>query len=728
MREGVNMAEQKKGGEAQSLQTPSISYDNSNSKGNGKLSNNQIVRNKFSYFNTQSDDYLDNLTPEKNVTLLDVFEYVRTDNGRDNTSHDMVKIQGTFRKAHDSTIISTSGLMQFEIKCSSEFVDKLKSDLINVKDIDVLMVFKNRANDGLNVIVPSSEAVEIGNYDVGKYRDSNNNIFNMYDEYFFRNIGRRIKKTDRCYLSHDPNIYISDKVQAGAWKYKQLSEYWKETKDIAHSIVRVDAEPLFYSIDYKGKPMLEPLPFIEFMINKGFIRERESDNFIKIENKILKYFPKEEIPNFLKKFVPDDSLQNEVLKCISHKWKIQIMDFMQLMDGQEIKYHRDTADAVYIPFKNGVAKTTKDDVKMLDYSDDEIGFFPEGIESMNHNFTPTLQKGSSQYEGKPKRCIRYAMVGNDKPISELTGKEKSDFKAACSMVGYLIDSHKKSSEAYCIILSDEGSNDVANAGGRGKTLLLELISKVRTRLYKGKNDWRKDDKFALAGLQKHNTLIVHDDVPAGYDWIANYTLITGDMVVRDLYKSPFVLKFKESPKIVVTTNNAVRYNENADSTNRRYREYKFSKFWNINRTPSEYFGGGDFFDDWSEQDWQEAFDFLVECVQIYLNEGVIPIKYDKTFDNYVATFNDVREQEFERIFNELSSETEFNVTRFREIHMQKHHGNGADFNLSTVKARDSINHYIDYHKLDWEYIRSEKVWRRACMSGLDSVPDNSLPF
>ena len=60
MREGVNMAEQKKGGEAQSLQTPSISYDNSNSKGNGKLSNNQIVRNKFSYFNTQSDDYLDN--------------------------------------------------------------------------------------------------------------------------------------------------------------------------------------------------------------------------------------------------------------------------------------------------------------------------------------------------------------------------------------------------------------------------------------------------------------------------------------------------------------------------------------------------------------------------------------------------------------------------------------------------------------------------------------------
>jgi hypothetical protein len=488
-----------------------------------------------------------------------------------------------------------------------------------------------------------------------------------------------------------------------------------------------DSKPLFYSFDKNWNPVLEPLPFIEFMISQGFIREKGSDNFIKIENKILKYFQKEEIPNFLRKFVRKDVAQNEVLMCIAHKWKNKILDYMQLMDGQEIQYHRDTADATYIPFENGVLKITKDSLKMLDYSDDEIGFFPEGIESMNHKFI-ILPEGSIKHEGKFKRFTRYAIVGNDKPISELTDKEKSDFKAVCSAVGYLINSHKKSSEAYCIILSDEGSNDIANAGGRGKTLLLEMISKVRTRLYKGKNDWRKDDKFALAGLQKHNTLIVHDDVPAGYDWIANYTLITGDMEVQPKYVNPFTLKFKESPKIVVTTNNAVRYNEDADSTNRRYREYKFSKFWNINRTPSEYFGGGDFFDDWSEQDWQEAFDFLVECVQIYLNEGLIPIKYDKTFDNYVATFNDVREQEFERIFNELSSETEFNVTRFREIHMQKHHGNGADFNLSTVKARDSINHYIDYHKLDWEYIRSEKVWRRVCMSGLDSVPDNSLPF
>ena len=53
------------------------------------------------------------------------------------------------------------------------------------------------------------------------------------------------------------SIYMSDKVQSG-WKYNQLAEYWKEEKEVTKSIVRTDADPLFYSIDYKGKPSLEP--------------------------------------------------------------------------------------------------------------------------------------------------------------------------------------------------------------------------------------------------------------------------------------------------------------------------------------------------------------------------------------------------------------------------------------------------------------------------------------
>ena len=721
------MAEKNKGGEAQSLQTPSISYVNSNGKDKDNLPINQTIA-EFSYWQGGTRSVDSGMIPTKTVTLTDVHEYVQNDSGQGKDGYAKVKFHGRFRKTSELAIIRTSGLMHFEIKCLPQDVVRLKMELIGLNEIDVLMVFNNITNDGLNVVVPSGDAFDVGNYDFGRYKDTYTNVFNMYSDYLIHKIGRNIIRKDKCYLPHDANVFMSDKVQAGTWKYNHLTEYWKETQEVEQNIVRVDAEPLFYSIDHKGKPNLEPEPFIEFLTMQGFVREIESDNFIRIDNKRLKYFSKEEIPNFLKSFVPFDSIRSEVLASIAHKWKIQITDFMQLMDGREVKYHRDTADAVYIPFKNGVLKITQDSVKVIDYSDDEIGFFPEGIESMNHDFLNVYREDTGEYEGIFERFVRYGIVGNDKPKSELTGKEKGDFEAVCSAIGYLISSYKKNSEAYCIILSDEGSNDIANAGGRGKTLLLEMISKVRTRLYKGKNDWRKDDKFALAGLQKHNTLIVHDDVPAGYDWIANYTLITGDMEVQPKYVNPFTLPFKESPKIVVTTNNAVRYNENADSTNRRYREYKFSKFWNINRTPSDYFGGGDFFDDWSEQDWSEAFAFLVDCVQTYLNRGVIPIEYDKTFDNYVATFNDVREQEFERIFEELSSETEFTVTKFREIHMQKHHGNGAEYNLSAVKARDSINHYIDYHKLEWEYFKREKVWRRVCVSDSDSLIDDSLPF
>ena len=62
------------------------------------------------------------------------------------------------------------------------------------------------------------------------------------------------------------------------------------------------------------------------MRDKGF-REIGTDKFIKISNKILEYYPKEEIPNFLMQFVPQDNLRNEVLACVAHKWKI--MDYMR---------------------------------------------------------------------------------------------------------------------------------------------------------------------------------------------------------------------------------------------------------------------------------------------------------------------------------------------------------------------------------------------------------------
>src|SRR5699024_5559840 len=57
----------------------------------------------------------------------------------------------------------------------------------------------------------------------------------------------------------------------------------------------------------------------------------------------------------------------------------------KLMRGEPLNLQRDTKNEVFIPFKNGVAKITKDDVQMIDYSDKDIGFFMEN-ESLKHSF------------------------------------------------------------------------------------------------------------------------------------------------------------------------------------------------------------------------------------------------------------------------------------------------------------------------------------------------------
>ena len=42
------------------------------------------------------------------------------------------------------------------------------------------------------------------------------------------------------------------------------------------------------------------------------------------------------------------------------------------------------------------------------------------------------------------------------------------------------------------------------------------------------------------------------------------------------------------------------------------------------------------FDEWDGVEWNKYYSFIFRCVNLYLKEGLIKIKYDKTKDNYNA--------------------------------------------------------------------------------------------
>ena len=132
-----------------------------------------------------------------------------------------------------------------------------------------------------------------------------------------------------------------------------------------------------------------------------------------------------------------------------------------------------------------------------------------------------------------------------------------------------------------------------------------------------------------------------------------YTNIVGSISCQRKGTEAIEIPFSNAPKFVITTNWSVRYDEDEVSTNRRFFEYKFTDFFNMDNTPLKVFGHT-LFDDWDEVEWNRFYNFVYGCVGTYLAEGLNRIGYDKSMDNYRAIFsNDVVLNEFERVLKQL---------------------------------------------------------------------------
>lgn len=481
----------------------------------------------------------------------------------------------------------------------------------------------------------------------------------------------------------------------------------------------------FYTDDFK----IKPARVAEFLKRKGFMRISEEGNdtinIIKNESKILKPFNfKTDTISFLKNHINHPQNKTEIENQLVAK-ENDILKSWKLLKGEPYNLNRDTKDVVYIPFKNGVLKITKDGITLIDYKSDEIGFFI-GVESQNHEFEliDITQRGIGDFE----KFLIYANVGRE--TRELTQKEKSDVLAFFSMIGYLISNYKNPAESPAIILSDEGADDESRNGGRGKSLLAFALQKVRGYNKRGGTEFEPGYRHVFADLQKYHDVYIIDDVPAIFNYDALYTQITGDITAERKGTQAVVIPFQDAPKFLITTNWAVRYDKDATSTNRRFIEYKFSDFWNNHNKPNDFFNST-FFHDWSAKEWQLFYEFLVACVMIYLKEGIKKIEYSKDADNFRAYFsNDVLLDEFERIFKVMELKGSFKAMDF--INEYKSGSLRWDGIFHRNNTKRYIDTYIEYHKKDIEYKKSEKTW--YVIPGKDEGVENSereitrLPF
>jgi hypothetical protein len=414
--------------------------------------------------------------------------------------------------------------------------------------------------------------------------------------------------------------------------------------------------------------LTEASRYAEFFKQEGFIRlmieGKDEISVIKNDNKVIKHFNwKTETISFLKANIC--SLEKERLQNTLASDEKKIKNGFLLMDSEPLKLHKDEKNAVYISFKNGVARITTEGVEVLPYEDASIKFFAEN-ESQKHSFNYIEDNG---FKSNFAKFIERAVIGRDnftdEPVNE---KEREDLTAFCSMLGYLISNYKDPSQAFAIVLSDEGATNNERKGRRGKSLIFEALKKVKPVKWSQGDSFKTDYIHKFADLERIHDIYVLDDTPANFNYNSFYGEITSDVKIERKGSAGEVIPFEYAPKFVFTTNYSFRYNEEDASTIGRFYEYKLKPFFSIENKVNEYFNQT-FFAEWSGDEWREFYCFMVYCVQTYLSLGIKRIEYDKSHDNYLAYFNnEVKEQECERVLEALKPLKEFNTSKFLEVY------------------------------------------------------------
>jgi len=262
-----------------------------------------------------------------------------------------------------------------------------------------------------------------------------------------------------------------------------------------------------------------------------------------------------------------------------------------------------------------------------------------------------------------------------------------------------------------IILSDDGANDINRNGGRGKTILVNALMHVQKAMLRGPHEFNPNYTHNFADLKNDTRIFIIDDVEAGFKYDDLYTNITGSISCQRKGTEAVTIPFNEAPKFIITTNWAVRYDEKNTSTKRRFREFKFSDFFNEDNTPMMVFGHR-FFDDWDDQEWNIFYNFIFICVENYRVHGLDQIEYNKDEDNFKACFsNDIILEEFERILKGCRANRKgFSVSDFMAAY--KHHENPLRhekyFHHRNVKRLIEV--YVKKNNTKIKYINSSKKW------------------
>lgn len=364
----------------------------------------------------------------------------------------------------------------------------------------------------------------------------------------------------------------------------------------------------FWNKSEKGKIDIIHYMFKKFLEDYGFYKYAPHNSqkymFVKVTNNLIDISSEEEIKDFILSYL--EKLNDmSVYNYFAEKTKYFKEDFLSLLDTVDIHFMLDTIDYSYIYFKNVALKVYSDRVDVMDYVDLDGFVWRNQVIDRDYIDCPVDECDFKKF------------------VSNISDNDPERILSIESTIGYLLSSYKDPGFSPAVILNDEVITDNPE-GGTGKGLLVQGISQMkRVSLIDGKS-FSFDGEFALQSIETDTQLISFDDVKKGFNFERLFSAITEGITIRKLYQASIKIPFKHSPKIIITTNYAIRGKGN--SFERRKWELELKQFYSKNFTPVDEFGRR-FFDEWDESQWASFDIYMIRCLMLYLDKGLIESEF-----------------------------------------------------------------------------------------------------
>ena len=394
--------------------------------------------------------------------------------------------------------------------------------------------------------------------------------------------------------------FIYKELKKGTSK-KDIKEIVPVEMKVLDSIESDESLSLFWVKSDKGVVKHVNNKFKIWLEQNGFYKYKPSgsENFVFVRrvNNLISNVNEYEIKDFVLEYLLN--LEDiSIYEFYTEKLKYFKEDYLSILKNVDVDFKKDLKDTAYLYFQNCAVEVKKDEVNIIDYLDLDGYVWLDQVIKFD-------------FELSDKKTNDYS-----KFLTNVSGK---NYEAIKSVVGYLLHSYKNKSNVKAVILNDEVISDNPE-GGTGKGLFIQGISKLKKTAIEDGKAFSFDSSFPYQKVSADTQLLVFDDVKKNFDFERMFSIITEGITLEKKNKDAIKIPVEQSPKIVISTNYAIK--GTGSSHERRKHEIELIQYYTTKNTPIDEFGR-QLFDEWEDDEWLRFFNFMIDCLGVYLKKGLI---------------------------------------------------------------------------------------------------------